>query len=72
MKRILFVFLDGIGLGPAGPENPLSNDAGAAFRRLAGGAPWVRGLPKRAAPNRVVRPLDATLGMDGLPQSGTG
>jgi len=72
VKRILFVFLDGIGLGPAGPENPLSNDAGAAFRRLAGGAPWVRGLPKRAAPNRVVRPLDATLGMDGLPQSGTG
>jgi len=72
VRRILFVFLDGVGLGPAGPDNPLSTNAGAAFRRLAGGASWVQGLPERATSDHVVRPLDATLQMDGLPQSGTG
>ncbi len=72
MKRILFVFLDGVGLGPASPENPLSTDAGPAFRRLGGGAPWTRTLPEQTSPHHLVRPLDATLGVEGLPQSGTG
>ncbi|WP_103019935.1 alkaline phosphatase family protein [Salinibacter altiplanensis] len=72
MRRILFVFLDGVGLGPAGPANPLSPPPGTAFRRLGAGAPWTRALPETATARHLVRPLDATLEVDGLPQSGTG
>ncbi len=72
MHRLLFVFLDGVGLGPSGPQNPLSTSAGPAFRELGGGAPWTRALPERQSPHHLVRPLDATLGVEGLPQSGTG
>lgn len=72
MKRILFVFLDGVGLGPAGPENSLSTDPGPAFRRLGGGTPWTHSLADRTDPDHLVRSLDATLGVEGLPQSGTG
>jgi len=71
MRRILFVFLDGVGLGPPGPHNPLSSPSAPAFRRLGGGA-WTRELPDTTAPHHLVRPLDATLGVGGLPQSGTG
>jgi len=72
MRRLLFVFLDGIGLGPAGPENPFSTPNGAAFRRLSEGAEWTRALPETTSSRHVVRHLDATLGIEGLPQSGTG
>jgi len=72
MRRILFVFLDGVGLGPSGPQNPLSADGDSAFRRLSGGATWTRELTETTSPHHLVRPLDATLGLDGLPQSGTG
>jgi 2,3-bisphosphoglycerate-independent phosphoglycerate mutase len=72
MHRLLFVFLDGVGLGPASPENPFSTREDSAFRRLAGGAPWTEALPETAASDHLVRPLDATLGVEGLPQSGTG
>ena len=72
MRRILFVFLDGVGLGPSGPHNPLSADGASAFRRLSGGAAWTQDLPEQQSSHHLVRPLDATLGVDGLPQSGTG
>ena len=72
MRRLLFVFLDGVGLGPTGPENPLSTHADTALRRLSGGAAWTRALPETTASQHLVRHLDATLGVEGLPQSGTG
>src|SRR5690606_27908796 len=71
-SSLLFVFLDGVGLGPPGPSNPLSAGGLPAFRRLAGGADWTAEAPPRDAPTHVFRPLDATLGVVGLPQSGTG
>ena len=72
MKRILFVFLDGVGLGPAGPQNPFSTVAVPHLEALAGGAPWTDVLSDRDQRDHVVRSLDATLGIEGLPQSGTG
>lgn len=72
MRRILFVFLDGVGLGPAGSANPFSMHHGPAFRRLSGGGPWTRALSETFGPRHLVRRLDATLGIEGLPQSGTG
>lgn len=72
MRRILFVFLDGVGLGPAGPANPFSTHEDEALRRLSGGSAWTQTLPRRTTDYHLVRPLDATLGVEGLPQSGTG
>lgn len=72
MRRILFVFLDGVGLGPASDANPLASTALPAFADLAGGQPWTAALRTVETDRRLVRPIDATLGVDGLPQSGTG
>ncbi|MFB6271295.1 MAG: alkaline phosphatase family protein [Salinibacter sp.] len=72
MRRILFVFLDGVGLGPGGAENPFSAHEHEALRRLSGGAPWTQALSPLMEDRHLARSLDATLGVEGLPQSGTG
>jgi len=68
---LLFLFVDGVGLGPAGPSNPLSEHArGILARHGEGVRPGdpLEGLP--AGWTGVA--LDATLGVEGLPQSATG
>ncbi|PSQ80260.1 MAG: peptidase [Bacteroidetes bacterium QS_8_68_15] len=72
MNRVLFLFIDGIGLGPGGASNPLSAQALPAFRALADGTDWTADASRVTRPRHVFRPLDATLGVEGLPQSGTG
>jgi len=67
----IFVFLDGVGLGPSGPQNPLDLHW-PALHALAGGQRWTDALHALSEPRHVVRAVDATLGVDGLPQSGTG
>lgn len=60
----LFLFFDGVGVGSDDPEgNPF---AAVDARRLGP----VRGKPPE--PDAAFRPLDATLGVPGLPQSATG
>ncbi len=70
--RVLFVFLDGVGLGPAGPDNPFSTLSLPAFERLGGGQRWTASAEPLRTERHVLVPLDATLGLEGLPQSGTG
>ncbi len=77
-ERVLLVFLDGVGLGPSDPAiNPIAAANLPTFERLLGGlrpvadAVGSRRSPQRAAAGFLV-PLDATLDMPGLPQSGTG
>lgn len=68
---VLFVFLDGVGLGSDDPEiNPLAASRLPGLRSLLGGAPTAS-LPERGEPV-LFRALDATLGHEGLPQSATG
>ncbi len=50
--------------------NPFASRALPALAALAGG-PLIAGCA-RTEPGRIVREVDATLGVDGLPQSGTG
>lgn len=71
--RIVFVFLDGVGLGPddAG-ENPFAGMSLKSFEALAGGQRWTGDVAPLSDAHHVFRPLDATLDMPGLPQSGTG
>lgn len=70
--HVLFVFLDGVGLGTATPLNPLAQATLPAFARLASGQPWTDAAEVIRRDKHVFRPLDATLGVEGLPQSGTG
>lgn len=71
--RILFIFLDGIGLGPDEPvTNPLAQAAMPRLESLLEG----RRLTARAAPyvngRAALLALDPRLGVSGLPQSATG
>lgn len=73
MSRVCFVFIDGIGLGADEPgANPFAALELPGLRALAGGADWTASAPNLVRPDHIFRPLDATLGVDGLPQSGTG
>jgi hypothetical protein len=71
--RILFLFLDGIGLGKDNPEiNPFAQADMPYLRSLLNG----KNLTKSAAPfeNHIISllPVDPNLGVKGLPQSATG
>ena len=69
---VLWVFLDGVGLGPPTAANPFATLHLPAFGRLAGGQRWTdQAVPVRTARHTFVA-IDATLGVPGLPQSGTG
>ena len=87
---LIFIFLDGVGLARAGPDNPLSSADTPALRALLGGpltieqasgqglgvGSWSGGSdsqPLTPIPHPPVpvlfKAIDATLGVDGLPQS---
>src|SRR5512139_896874 len=71
--RVLFIFLDGIGLGEDQPEtNPFSRAKMPNLNRLLGG----RSLLKSGAPYHgqaaSLLAVDPAVGVSGLPQSATG
>lgn len=71
--RVLMLFLDGVGLGMPDPStNPFFAARLPSLRSLLGGE--LPSLAKSTVSTQVASllPLDATLGIDGLPQSGTG
>jgi 2,3-bisphosphoglycerate-independent phosphoglycerate mutase len=67
---IIYCFIDGVGLAAAGPDNPFTSADTPALRQLLG-APLVAEAVL-SQPGLLLRPIDATLGVEGLPQSGTG
>jgi len=67
---VIFVFLDGLGLGPADETNPLWLAPMPNLRRLLGG-PLVAGRSVDR-PGLLFTALDALLGVQGVPQSATG
>jgi 2,3-bisphosphoglycerate-independent phosphoglycerate mutase len=70
--HVTFVFLDGVGLGSTSPDNPFATLDLPGFGRFAGGQRWTDEADAIAEPTHVFHSIDATLGMAGLPQSGTG
>jgi len=68
--RIAFVFLDGFGLAPPGPNNPLSLYDWPRMRRPLGAIPVLGASVVDSL--RLMVPLDCQLGVPGLPQSATG
>lgn len=70
--RALLVFLDGVGVGPPDPAiNPIAAARLPTISRLLGSAP-VAGVRPRITPRAGWVPADATMGVAGLPRSGTG
>ena len=68
--RVVFVFLDGVGVGSAGDFNPFWQAPMPTLRSLLGG-PMVKGVTVEKG-GLVFRALDATMGVPGIPQSATG
>ena len=75
-SKVLLIFLDGVGLAPEGPDNPLSTVPMPRLRCLLDGPMVLGGArvhPGHRRPSELVfRGVDACLGVPGLPQSATG
>lgn len=70
--RVMFLFVDGVGIGPRDPAlNPFAVAHLPNLRGLLGDIPFLD-HPSLEGAHATVVPLDATLDVDGLPQSGTG
>ena len=64
-KHILFLFIDGLGIGANNPDiNPLAH-SWPSLESLNGGEAWTN-------QSKNLKAIDANLSLDGLPQSGTG
>jgi len=71
--RLLFVFLDGVGIGEGdGERNPFVRARIPTLQKLMGGSTPTLAAPHTSGPGGHAFPLDATLGVPGTPQSGTG
>lgn len=67
MKRLLFIFLDGVGIGDCVDSNPF-------FAAQAAFLPFytTNNREQRLPDGTPIKAIDATLGVDGIPQSATG
>jgi 2,3-bisphosphoglycerate-independent phosphoglycerate mutase len=71
--RLLFVFLDGLGLGPDDPNNnPLAVASMPNLQGLLGGKRMLTDTAPLENDRATLLALDACLGVDGQPQSATG
>jgi hypothetical protein len=68
--RVLFVFVDGVGLAPASADNPLSTVEMPALAALLGGS--MTSEREQSRPELLLKGIDACLGVEGLPQSASG
>ena len=71
--HILFLFVDGVGLGLNDPSiNPFAGLSLPGFEKLSCGQAWTRDAAPVVRDDLAFIPIDANLGVEGLPQSGTG
>ncbi len=71
--NILFLFIDGIGLGDDDSSiNPFASHRLPSFERLSAGQRWLASTREVRRADLVFKGIDANLGVEGLPQSGTG
>ena len=72
-RSVLFVFLDGVGIGPHDPNvNPFFRATLPTLRALLGHTIPHLEDREQGTPTACAFPLDPLLGVEGLPQSGTG
>jgi 2,3-bisphosphoglycerate-independent phosphoglycerate mutase len=71
--KLLFLFMDGVGLGVDDPNiNPFTRANMPFLHQLLGGKRLVAGSASYFGSRASLLPLDACLGVDGMPQSATG
>lgn len=72
-RSVLLLFLDGVGIGPDDPDrNPFLRSELPTLRTLGGGRVPTLDDPRVGTDRSRFLPLDASLGVAGVPQSGTG
>lgn len=69
---VIFLFIDGVGLGDENGSNPFHEAEFSAFNAMAGEQLFSRNAQELNDNDHVFRHIDANLGVEGLPQSGTG
>lgn len=73
MKRVIFLFLDGVGLGADDPaSNPLVAGHYPTLEQLLVGHPPTLSTGRLSTPHAELIPTDAHMGVRGRPQSATG
>lgn len=73
VRRVLFLFLDGVGLGADDPAfNPLAGRSYPTLESLAGGRPLTASSGRVIGASAALIPTDAQMGIAGRPQSATG
>jgi hypothetical protein len=71
--RLLFIFLDGVGLGADEPEtNPLARAHMPTLSNVLSGRKLLAGAAPAETERATLLSIDANLGVPGLPQSATG
>ena len=70
--RLLFIFVDGIGLGPNEPGNPFVDNKTPGISSLLNGADLTIEAAGFNGDDASLIDLDAVMGVNGLPQSATG
>ncbi len=68
---VIFIFIDGVGLGEASKTNPFFVDTYESFQILSG-ENFSKDGEHVLSKNHLFKPIDANLDVEGLPQSGTG
>ncbi len=69
---IIFIFVDGVGLGSEDHTNPFYTTETVFLKKILGGRPLTAAASGQDYEIASLLGLDATLGVEGLPQSATG
>lgn len=69
---VIFLFIDGVGLGDSIDSNPFYQNKYSGFTAMSGGQPFTSNADEITDLNHTFKHVDATLDVQGLPQSGTG
>lgn len=69
---LIFIFIDGIGLGKEDRDNPFVTGNYESFSRMTGGRAFTKAVRSQQNGPGFFSAIDACLGIEGLPQSGTG
>ena len=73
MRRVIFLFLDGVGMGDDNPTiNPLAAGTFPTLHQLLDGCKPVAATGRLSTADAELIPADANLGVPGRPQSATG
>ncbi len=70
MSKLIFIFLDGFGMGEISERNPFLHASMPFLKDLLGG-PLIRGKELNES-ELMLKGIDACLGVEGVPQSATG